>query len=229
MNIFIVPSCIKTLIGTINYEDRYQQTLTTFDTLRTQVPDSIIIFCDSSIGGLEEDKKRVIASKVDHYLDFSSDPTAMQINQMSLKSVGETYLLGHSIHYAKNNLNLNQKGRMFKLGGRCEVLDTFTMDDYKNIENKFVFKKRIPSWKDEQTKSIFGCTHLLETRLYSWNLDMTDEYLSILDKNLELLNRGLDTEHAHFINIPKDKLLEFETLNIGAMIAGYTSSYYIKD
>lgn len=229
MNIFIIPSCIKTLIGTINYEDRFQQTLKTFDTLRIQVPDSIIIFCDSSIGGLGDDKKSIIESKVNYYLDFSSDSTAMQINQMSLKSIGETYLLNHSILYAKNNLNLNQKGRMFKLGGRCEVLDSFTMNDYKNIEKKFIFKKRIPSWKDDETKNKFGCTHLLETRLYSWNLDMTDEYLSILSKNFELLNQGLDTEHSHFVNVPKDKLLEFETLNIGAWIAGYTSSYYIRD
>ena len=229
MNIFIVPSCIKTLIGKINYEDRYQQTLKTFDTLRRQVSDSIIIFCDSSIGSLEDDRKAMISSKVDYYLDFSSDSTAMHINQMGLKSMGESYLLGHSILYAKDHLNLNQRGRMFKLGGRCEVLETFTLEDSKDAEGKFVFKKRLPSWKDEETKKNFGCTHLLETRLYSWNLDMVDEYLSVLDKNIELINRGLDTEHAHFINIPKDKLLEFETLNIGAVIAGYTDSYYIKD
>ena len=109
MNIFIVPSCIKTLIGKINYEDRYQQTLKTFDTLRRQVSDSIIIFCDSSIGGLEDDRKAMISSKVDYYLDFSSDSTAMHINQMGLKSMGESYLLGHSILYAKDHLNLNVK------------------------------------------------------------------------------------------------------------------------
>jgi hypothetical protein len=227
MNIFIVPSCIKSLVGKINYQDRYDQTLKTFDTVRKQVKDSVIIFCDSSIGGLDEEQKSVISSKVDHYIDFSNDSIAQQINQAGQKSIGESYLLGHSILYAKAHMDLNKEGRMFKLGGRCELLEEFTMDDYKDTSGKYVFKKRLNSWKDEQSQ--MGATHLLETRLYSWSLDMVDEYLSILDKNFALLNQGLDTEHAHFLNIPKEKLLEFEVLNVGAMIAGYTSSFYIKD
>ena len=58
---------------------------------------------------------------------------------------------------------------------------------------------------------------------------MTDEYFSILNKNMQLINQGLDTEHAHFINVPKEKLLEFDVLNVGCYVAGYTDSYYIKD
>lgn len=229
MNIFIVPSCLKTIIGKINYQDRYEQTLKTFDSIRRQTKDSVIVFCDSSIGGIDDEHNEVITSKVDHFLDFSRDDTARQINERGLKSIGESYLLGHAIAYAKNNLNLNQDGRMFKMGGRCELLEEFTLDDYKDTDGKFVFKTRLASWRDEPTKVNFGATHLLETRLYSWSLSMTDEYLSVLNKNFELLNQGLDTEHAHFVNIPKDKLLEFEVLNVGAWIAGYTSSYYIKD
>lgn len=229
MNVFIVPSCLKSIIGKINYEDRYEQTLKTFDSIRKQTKDSVIIFCDSSIGGIEGEHKSIIGSLVDYFLDFSNDTTAQQINERGLKSIGESYLLGHGITHAKNSLDLNQKGRMFKLGGRCELLEEFTIDDYKDADGKFVFKTRIASWRDEPTKVNFGATHLLETRLYSWSLDMTDEYISILNKNFELLNQGLDTEHSHFVNIPKDKLLEFEVLNVGCWVAGYTSSYYIRD
>lgn len=229
MNVFIVPSCIKSIVGKINYQDRFEQTLKTFDSVRRQTENSIIIFADSSIGGLEEEHKKIIESKVDHYLDFSADTTAMHINERGLKSIGESYLLGHSILYAKEHIDLNKEGRMFKLGGRCELLEEFTMDDYKDAKGKFVFKKRLESWKDEQTKAQFGATHLLETRLYSWSMEMVDEYISILDKNFQLLNQGLDTEHAHFVNVPKDKLLEFDVLNVGCWVAGYTSSYYIKD
>ena len=229
MNIFIVPSCIKSIVGKIDYQDRYEQTLKTFDSVRSQTEDSIIIFCDSSIGGLDEDHKFMISSKVDYFLDLSADPNTIEINQRGLKSLGESYLLGHGIVFAKKNLNLDQDGRMFKLGGRCELLDTFTFDDYKDADEKFVFKKRLDSWKDEDTKIQFGATHLLETRLYSWNLNMTDEYFSILNKNMQLINQGLDTEHAHFINVPKEKLLEFDVLNVGRYVAGYTDSYYIKD
>lgn len=172
--------------------------------------------------------KDTIAKRVDHFIDFSTDSVAQDINQKGLKSVGESYLLMNSIHFAKSNFDVNQKkGRMFKLGGRCELSDKFTMKDYENIEGKFIFKKRLVSWMDSNTQQIFGSTHILETRLYSWNLDMIDEYLFVLNKNFELLNRGLDTEHAHFLNIPKDKLLEFETLNVGCCVAA--SNYYIYD
>jgi hypothetical protein len=226
-NIFLVTSCIKSLIGKINHEDRYEQTLKTFDSVRSRAKDSIIVFCDSSVGGLEEDKKETISSKVDHFLDYSVDPTAQQINQQGLKSIGESYLLRSSIIYAKNNLDLSKDGRMFKLGGRCELLDDFTIDDYKDTKDKFVFKKRLNSWMGENIQKAFGSTHILETRLYSWSFSLVDEYLSVLEKNMQLMSRGLDTEHSHFLNIPKDKLLEFDKLNVGCFVAA--GAYYIMD
>lgn len=230
MDIFIVPSCIKSKVGMINHADRFEQTLKTFATVRQQVPDAVIVFCDSSIGGLEETKRFKIKNSVDYYLDYSDDPTAQEINERMLKSHGETYLLKSAILFARDKLNLQKEtGRMFKLGGRCELLNEFTMNDYANADGKFVFKKRLDSWMDKNIQQHFGSTHLLETRLYSWNLNMIDEYISILDKNFDLLNSGLDTEHAHYVNIPKDKLLEFDVLNVGCYVAGYTEAYYIKD
>lgn len=230
MNIFIIPSCIKSKLGMINHDERFEQTLKTFETVRKQVPNSIIVFCDSSIGGLEEERKSLIRNNVNYFLDYSNNPVAQEINENKQKSLGETYLLQSAINFAKVELNLgNEDGRMFKLGGRCELLDEFTLDDYADADGKFVFKKRLDSWMDKTIQNQFGSTHLLETRLYSWSLNMTDEYLSILKKNIQLLNSGLDTEHAHFVNIPKDKLLEFDVLNVGCYVAGYTESYYIKD
>lgn len=228
MNVFIVTSCIRTPVGHIAFEDRYEQTLKTFDSIRNYAKDSVIIFSDSSVGGLDDDLKNPIASRIDHYLDFSSDKTAQEINQMGLraKSLGESYLLMNAIQYARQNLTLD-KGRMFKLGGRCELTKNFTMDDYKNTEGKFVFKNRVVSWMDESVQQRFGSTHILETRLYSWCLSLVDEYLGILNKNFELMNQGFDTEHSHFLNIPKDKLLEFEMLNVTCFVSG--GNYFKED
>lgn len=227
MNIFLVTSCIKTLIGKIDHEERYAQTLKTFDSIRAMAKDSIIVFCDSSIGGLEEDKKETIRSKVDHFLDYSVNPIAQEFNQNGMKSAGETYLLKSSIVYSRNIYNLNRPGRMFKLGGRCELLEGFSLSDYDNTEGKFVFKKRLNSWMTENDQKVFNSTHILETRLYSWSFSLIDEYLSILDNNMNLISRGLDTEHAHYLNIPKEKLLELDTLNVGCFVAA--GAYYIRD
>lgn len=227
MNIFLVTSCIKTLIGKIDHEERYVQTLKTFDSVREKAKDSIIIFCDSSIGGLEEDKKQTIRSKVDHFLDYSINPVAQELNQKGLKSAGETYLLKSSIVYARNIYNLNRPGRMFKLGGRCELLENFSLNDYENVGENFVFKKRLDSWMPESDQKVFNSTHILETRLYSWSFSLINEYLSVLDNNMQLIGRGLDTEHAHFLNIPKDRLIEVEKLNVGCFVAA--GAYYIED
>jgi len=232
MNVFIVPSCIRSLIGKIPFEDRYRLTFDTFSSIRKQVPDSVIIFCDSSIDGLSVEQKDEIAQKVDYYLDCSNDPTAQEFNQRGLKSFGEIYLLKKGIEFAKLELDLNQPGRMFKLGGRYILLDGFTMDDYKDAEGKYTFRRRTKSWMDESLQREYNSPYILETLLYSWSLSMTDEYLEILDKNVDYMIRGsmhrFDTEHAHFFNIPKDKLLEFDKLNAGGHVAGYTSSYYVS-
>lgn len=229
MNVFIVTSCIRTLVGDIPFEDRYNQTLKTFDSIRNYAKDSIIIFPDSSIGGLSDDQKQEIASKVNYYLDFSNDSTAQQINQLGLKSksLGESYLLMNGIHFAKKQFDLNQKGRMFKLGGRCELSPKFTLKDYENTQGKYVFKNRVVSWMDSSRQQQFGSTHILETRLYSWCLSLVDEYLDVLNKNFQLMNQDFDTEHSHFLNIPKDKLLEYEMLNVSCFVSG--GNYYKED
>jgi len=111
------------------------------------------------------------------------------------------------------------------------LLDGFTIDDYKDTEGKYVFKKRTKSWMDESIQKEYNSPYILETLLYSWSLSLVDEYLDILDKNVEYMIKGamhrFDTEHAHFCNIPKDKLLEFDKMNAGGHVAGYTSSYYV--
>ena len=219
-NIFIVTSCIQPSIGVLNFEDRYTQTIETFDSIRRQTKDSLIVFTDSSVHPLDTAKLEVIKSKVDVFLNFSDNKQAQEINRHGLKSFGENYLLLQSILHLKNNYDFkNMQGRMFKLGGRCNLMESFDISDYDNTFGKFVFKKRLSSWMPEEVQKTFGSTHILETRLYSWCFSLVDEYIEIIHKNFELFNKGLDTEHSHLINIPKDKLLEYDMLNAGCVLA----------
>lgn len=218
-NIFIVSSCMYPLIGVVDRDSRYEQTIETFDSIRRKVPDSKIIFIDSSVYPIEQERLDVINSKVDIFLDFSKDEHAQNINKHGLKSHGETYLLLNAIHYVKNTYDVTGNGRMFKMGARCHLENNFDIRTYDNMENKFVFKKRLNSWMSSDIQSRFGSTNILETRLYSWSFSMIDEYIQILNKNVELLNLGLDTEHAHFLNIPSEKLVEYDMLNVGCIMA----------
>lgn len=222
MNIFIVTSCIQTQYGNVKVEDRYNQTLKTFESIKNKVPDAIIVFIDSSSVPLSEEKKETIKSKVAMYLDYSGDETAQKINSgpnmHQNKSVGESYLLGKAIVHLMKFYDFNKtSGRIFKLGGRAYLEDTFDIKDYDNTHGKYVFKTRKESYRGE---GIF----FLETRLYSLCFSLVDDYLNVLQQNIQMFDKmfhgyPMDTEHAHFLTINKDKLLEFDKLNAGCIIA----------
>lgn len=227
-DIFVVPSCIQPNMGVIDFEERYKQTLKTFESIRNKTEDSLIVLVDSSTHPLEEWKKEELGSKVDIFLDFSQDETAQKINNLQLKSFGENYLLLNGITYLKQHLDFkNLTGRMFKMGGRSQLLDAFDIREYDNTFGKYVFKKRLNSWMPKEVQDHFGSTHILETRFYSWCFSLVDEYVEIINKNFVLFNQQLDTEHSHFLNIPPDKLIEFDMLNVGMTIA--LNGHYMVD
>ncbi|NDB60596.1 class I SAM-dependent methyltransferase [bacterium] len=183
-----------------------------------------VIICLDVLEHIKEDYKvaaeinRLLTRNGHFLISVPQDPNLWSDHDVSVN---------HIRRYAKENLDLNQKGRMFKLGGRCELNSKFTLDDYKNTESKYVFKERVISWMDPGIQQQFGSTHILETRLYSWCLSLVDEYLGVLEKNFKLMNQGFDTEHSHFLNIPKDKLLEYEMLNVSCFVSG--GNYYKED
>lgn len=221
-------------IGVLNFEDRYKQTIETFISIREKTKDSIILFSDSSVHKLDAEKIENIKSKVDIFLDFNNNEQAQQINQSrnlsesAIKSLGENFLLLQSILHLKSLYDFkNLEGRMFKFGGRCSFRDSFDLKDYDNTFGKFVFKKRVDSWMPENVQKTYGSTHILETRLYSWCFSLVDDYIRVIYKNFELMNIGFDTEHAHFLNIPSDKLLEFD--NIWVEGQGALHGKYQKD
>ncbi len=219
-NLFIVTSCIKPKMSTISNEIRYQQTLETFDSIRRMVPGAIICFSDASYYNLTMEEKEELSSKFDFFFDFSQDENMKTFNEHALKSHGECYMLLKTLSHLKEISVLDNVSRVFKLGGRCRLTENFNINDYNNTYNKFVFKTRVNSWMDKSIQESYGSPSILETRLYSWCSSLVDDYIQILLDNFKLFERGLDTEHSHFVNVPKEKLLEFENMNCECMVAG---------
>jgi len=235
LDVFIIPSTIQPLFGVINYEDRFTQTLETIQSIKDTVKGkSIIILADSSAKELPAEKLQKLRDSVTLFLDFHNDDLAQQFNKNWLKSHGENYLLHNSILRLKEIYDVNYnydlkdtKGRMYKLGGRCKLLPSFDIQEHHDSGDNYVFKTRLSTWRTPEQQKVCDSTHLLETRFYSWPISFMYDYLGIIQKNFELFNQGLDTEHAHFINIPKDKLIEKERMHVGCYIAA--SGAYIED
>lgn len=225
MNFFIVTSCIRAGHSAINNDDRYNQTIKTLDSIREQIKGVYILFADSSTTPLTDKEKEEIVSKVDVYLDFNRDEGAQNINRIpnihQVKSLGEAYMLYHSMNYLKQNFDLEKlNGRMYKFGGRCVLEEGFDISEHEKCVGKYIFKER-KSWKGPGI-------YLIDTRMYSWCLTLVDEYMDIISNDIpKLVLEGHDTEHAHFIAIPKEKLVEFEKLHVGCVVA--LTGLYVSD
>jgi len=114
--------------------------------------------------------------------------------------------------------------RIFKLSGRYQVTDKFDIAkfDNANTKDKYVFKKAQPSWINPQDT---GVTTLLQTRLWSFTpamiLTAMQLYKDIIETMVRLFNEGkyIDNEHAMSKFIPRDMLVEVETVGLQGNIA----------
>jgi len=114
--------------------------------------------------------------------------------------------------------------RIFKLSGRYQVTDKFDIAkfDNANTKDKYVFKKAQPSWINTQDT---GVTTLLQTRLWSFTPGLftatIELYKNIIETMVQLVNESkyIDNEHAMAKFIPKDRLVELETVGLQGNIA----------
>lgn len=221
-NLFIITSSLKPAIGAFNDDDRFAQTISTLESVREALPDAIIVFADVSIRPISQTEKDVISGLSNYYFDLSQEPNTQYCATNGLKSHGENCLLSATLSTMRNNTQfspvLKTVKRIFKFSARSELEKDFDIKEYDNLFGKFVFKTRIPTWtQNKQT----GADHLLITRLWSMCPSLIDVYLSVIAENLKSLSNGVvDTEHAHYCNIPQKYLVEFDKLHCWGWLAG---------
>lgn len=214
-NLFIVTSSLKPAIGVFNHQERFDQTIATLESLRKKLPDAIIIFSDVSVQPVSDSEKQTIQQFVNAYIDLSEEPNSKHCAINGLKSHGENCMMFSTLQILKQNNILKDVKRIFKFSARSILDDDFNISEYDNLFGKFVFKKRIASWHN-------GSTNLFITRMFSLCTSLVDTYLGILQLNLNSLSNNSvpDTEHAHFLNIPQNHLVEFDKLHFWGWLAG---------
>jgi hypothetical protein len=216
-NLFLVTSAIKPLNSVFfTDEQRMQQTIDTLISIRKKVPESIIVLAEASFNPLSEDEKIKLQQFTNGYIDLSRQPDVKGFSGLKLKSQAETALLFHSLLPLKQQPFMREVKRIFKFSGRTILDDSFNLSDYDGLFGKYVFKKRIPTW---MPRALYGASDLLITRMYSFCPSLIDNYLEVLGKNFDLLEH-MDTEHAHFVNIPKKYLIEFDTIHCTGWLSG---------
>ena len=217
-NLFIVTSSLKPAIGVYTDDQRFHQTIESLKSIRKVVPDAIIVLSDVSVRPLSDLEKTAIAEKSNFFIDMSSEPQTLELSKMGAKSHAENFLMFHTIQTLRSapetSKMMNSVKRIFKFSGRTILEDTFDIGEYDDLFGKFVFKNRIKSWMNSPKVS-----DLLITRLFSFCPSLIETYLHVVAKNLPLLNE-MDTEHAHFLNVPKQHLVEFKKIHCWGWLSG---------
>ena len=212
-NLFIVTSSLKPNMGAFNDAERFAQTIASLKSVRKRVPEAFIVFSDVSLRPVSDLEKETIAGLCNAYVDLSEQPEVKKCSENKLKSHAENVLLFYTLHTLKQNNLLKDVKRIFKFSARSELEDTFDIKEYDNLFGKYVFKKAIPTWMTNAPRNLFI------TRMFSFCPSLVDNYLGVIQKNLPMLNQ-IDTEHAHWVNIPKEHLVEFDKIHCWGWLAG---------
>lgn len=235
-NIVLLTSALYTNYGIYDPKTRIQQTLETAKSAKKYIPGAVIILVDNSKVDVQNDDSAEInelIDTVDYYIDNSDDGDIQYFhNNVQNYDIGKNAMeamgLMKALTYISNDdamkAEIADADRIFKLSGRYQVTDKFDISKFsnENTRDKFVFKKAQPSWINPQDT---GVTTLLQTRLWSFTpnllLETLEIYKNIIENMVRLFNENkyIDNEHSMSKFIPKNKLVELETVGLVGNIA----------
>ena len=235
-NIVLLTSALYTNYGIYDPKERIQQTLETAQSAKKYIPDAVVVLVDNSkVDVLNEDSDEFneLLDTVDYYLDNCEDPDIelfhntcdnYDIGKNAMEALGMTKALRHMLADEDMQKELKDCHRIFKLSGRYRITDQFDIEkfDNENTKDKYVFKQSQPSWINPEDT---GVNTLLQTRLWSFTPslleDTSEMYKNIVETMLKMFNeqKYIDNEHAMSKFIPKDKLVELETVGLEGNIA----------
>jgi len=235
-NIVLLTSAVYSNYGIYKPAERIQQTLETAKSAKKYIPGAVIILVDNSKVDVQNDNSdefEELIDLVDYYIDNSDDDDIKYFhNNVSNYDIGKNAMEAMGMLKALNYIagdqdlitEVKESDRLFKLSGRYQVTDKFDINKFDNADTKgkYVFKKAQPSWINPADT---GTNTLLQTRLWSFTPDLFNDtvklYSDIIATMIPLFNQGkyIDNEHAMAKFIPKDKLVELETVGLQGNIA----------
>ena len=235
-NIVLLTSALYTNYGIYKSAERIQQTLDTAKSAKKYIPGAVIILVDNSKVDVQNDNSaefEELIDLVDYYIDNSDDADIQYFhNNVANYDIGKNAMEAMGLMKALTYINgdedmkkeIADADRVFKLSGRYQVTDKFDITKFSNddTKDKFVFKKAQPSWINPQDT---GVNTLLQTRLWSFTPGLLEEtmdiYKNIIENMIRLFNENkyIDNEHSMSKYIPKDRLVELDTVGLVGNIA----------
>lgn len=232
----LITSAVYSNYGIYTPEQRIQQTLDTARSARKYLPDATLILVDNSKVDVQNDNSpefSELLDTVDYYIDNSDDQDIQYFhNNVQNFDIGKNAMeclgMAKALAYIQSDedimKDINGSARIFKLSGRYLLTDKFdiTKFDNEDTKDKYVFKKAQAAWIPQAET---GTNILLQTRLWSFTpsllVNTADLFKTILNNMFATFNQQkyIDVEHSMGKYIPKDQLVELESVGLQGNIA----------
>lgn len=249
--LFLVGSALHHFMGLdfgiYTTEQRFTQTLATVKSIRDRAPDSYVVIYEGSETPLSEEHNATLRGISDLYLECGQDEI-IRLTYENLHNNPQKFVYGKSmlecrcLQIALNTISqsclFEDTTRIFKLTGRYELNDNFSIADYmsKFLIGKYVIKyynygKRFTD-PENLYSNIYGCRGSMVTGLWSFDKILLDDVLRVLSQSFMYMEKaigvtaGIDIEHSfyHFMN--RDLIINPDTLGLDVIkgMDGHTYS-----
>lgn len=213
--IFLIGSAITPhKMQHFNVEERLYQTLETYESIKTKIPNCFCILIECSI--LSDEHKNILNEIYDVVLEYGNDNNILPYTSHINIGIGEMKLLQKGIEYITNN-NLISK-YIFKLSGRYKLSDNFDINNFD--VNKYIFRPEICMDMD-----------VYNTGLYNIPVNELKNFYNILQKGIILLlnnnNIHYPIERIYYELINKDLVILSEIIGLTGNLS-YNGIYFNK-
>lgn len=222
MDTFVICSAINSKSGSFSFDQRFQQTLNTIQSIKNKT-NSKIVLLDSSLIPLTEEQRNIILQSVDVFVDYSNSPSIQKIYQIyigdMIKSLCELFCLQDFLKQAKERNFLS--GNVYKITGRQELTDDFQPFNFKD---KIVLLEKENGTKffDKVTNEYIKgyIEYQYKPVLWAFDSSLTDytiQKLEIMFNDLiEIYDSKLysDIEHMFYKHFDQEKIVEVSKLGI---------------
>ena len=180
--LFLVSSAIHTAHGCFSTEQRLDQTIKTFESIKSRMPDAriLLIECSAENSVTEEESKK-LEPFIEGLLNFHPDNQVQEIYSMAgtnwdvAKNFTELVVFGKALDFVVRQQPhlLNDINRVFKMSGRYLLNDNFDLSKHlaPEMQENYIFAQKKPSQFPISITG--GLTQQVSTRLWSWPTNKT--------------------------------------------------------
>jgi hypothetical protein len=231
---FVINSAINTKFGVFPPEKRLAQTLDTFKTIKSRMPDAKLVLVESAGTGLTSEQKAILEDEVDVLLEYSDDPDVQAIYQSNnhdiVKNCTEIMCFSRALQTCLDSGDFDDVDRIHKMSGRYLLNDGYSLKLYEDNPDRIIIG---PKHTSQFPLSVTGIELQYMARLWSWPTALTPKIIEVYQDSLSYIAQRIaiggyaDIEHVLYKYLPVDLVLEAEVLGVEGGIA--PNGVYIKN